>query len=59
MLGQIPKNARIQLEHGGTNLSTEHYETVTYWYGIPAPSLVETDVLKIGNPESERGHNYV
>ena len=23
------KNARIRLEHGGTNESTEHYETVT------------------------------
>ena len=34
------KNARIQLEHGGTNESTQHYETVTYWYGLPAPSLV-------------------
>ena len=25
------KNARIQLEHGGVNESTQHYETVTYW----------------------------
>jgi len=52
------KNARIQLEHGGTNLSTEHYETVTYWYGIPAPSLVKTDELKIGDLASEKGHKY-
>ena len=29
------KNAGIHLEHGGTNESTEHYETVTYWYGLP------------------------
>ena len=29
------KNARIRLEHGGENESTEHYETVTYWYGLP------------------------
>jgi hypothetical protein len=53
------KNARIQLEHGGTNLSTEHYETVTYWYGIPAPSVVKTDEVKIGDSASERGHKYV
>ncbi len=53
------KNARIQLEHGGTNLSTEHYETVTYWYGVPAASLVRTDELKVGSAESERAHNYV
>jgi hypothetical protein len=53
------RNARIQLEHGATNLSTEHYETVTYWYGIPAPSLVRTDELDVGDPESERAHAYV
>ncbi|MFN7934465.1 MAG: DUF2961 domain-containing protein [Bryobacteraceae bacterium] len=53
------KNARIQFEHGGTNLSTEHYETVSYWYGLPAASLVRTDVLKIGDAESERAHGYV
>ncbi len=40
------KNARIRLEHGGTNESTEHYETVTYWYGLPAASLVQTDDLR-------------
>ena len=40
------KNARIRLEHGGTNQSTEHYETVTYWYGLPSPSLVKTDELQ-------------
>ncbi len=53
------KNARIQFEHGGTNLSTEHYETVTYWYGLPAASLVRTDQLKVGDLESERAHGYV
>ena len=37
------KNAKICLEHGGTNESKEHYETVTYWYGLPAASLVKTD----------------
>jgi hypothetical protein len=25
------KNARIHLEHGGTDNSSEHYETVTFW----------------------------
>jgi hypothetical protein len=52
------KNARITLEHGGTNQSTEHYETVTYWYGAPAPSLVRTDELQIGDKESEDAHKY-
>ena len=27
------KRAVIQLEHGADNTSTEHYESVTYWYG--------------------------
>jgi D-arabinan exo alpha-(1,3)/(1,5)-arabinofuranosidase (non-reducing end) len=53
------RNARIQLEHGGVNESTEHYETVTYWYGLPAASLVETDALAIGDPASEQAHDYV
>jgi hypothetical protein len=52
-------NARIQFEHGADNRSTEHYETVTYWYGVPSPSLVKTDDLKIGDAESEKSHQYV
>jgi hypothetical protein len=52
------KNARIQLEHGGVNESTEHYETVTYWYGHPGATLVKTDELKIGDVASEKSHDY-
>lgn len=52
------RNARIQLEHGGTDESTEHYETVTYWYGLPAASLVQTDELIVGDDVSERRHAY-
>jgi Protein of unknown function (DUF2961) len=52
------KNARIQLEHGGSNQSTEHYETVTYWYGLPAASLVQTDELIVGDRTSEMAHEY-
>src|SRR4029077_7040389 len=52
------KNARIQLEHGGVNESTQHYETVTYWYGLPAPSLIRTDELIVGDTTSEHQHNY-
>ena len=48
------RNARIQLEHGGLNESTEHYQTVTYWYGSPGASLVPTDALQIGDADSER-----
>jgi hypothetical protein len=52
------KNARICLEHGGTNQSTEHYETVTYWYGAPAPTLRKTDELQVGDADSEKTHGY-
>ena len=53
------RNARIQLEHGGTNESTEHYETVTYWYGTPSPTLLQTDELRIGDAASETAHHYL
>ena len=53
------KNALIRLEHGGLDDSTEHYQTVTYWYGAPAPALVKTDELKPGDPASEAAHRYV
>jgi hypothetical protein len=52
------KNARICLEHGGTNESSEHYETVTYWYGTPSPSLRQTDELRVGDLNSEKAHDY-
>jgi hypothetical protein len=52
------KRARIQLEHGGQDESTEHYQTVAYWYGINSPSLVKTDELKVGDPASESTHAY-
>lgn len=51
--------ALIRLEHGGENRSTEHYETVAYWYGAPAAALVQTDALKVGDVANERAHRYV
>jgi len=53
------RNARITLEHGGTNESAEHYQTVAYWYGLPGASLVLTDQLQIGDAASEKQHAYV
>jgi hypothetical protein len=52
------RNAVIRLEHGGENQSTEHYQAVTYWYGLPSASLVQTDELKIGDGASEVAHEY-
>jgi hypothetical protein len=51
--------AVITFEHGGENLSSEHYESVTYWYGLPAPSLVKTDQIDIGKSSSEQDHAYI
>ncbi len=51
-------SAIVRLEHGGMDESTQHYETVTYWYGLPSPSLIETDRLQIGNAASEKDHGY-
>jgi hypothetical protein len=53
------KNAVICLEHGGTDESVQHYQSVTYWYGIPSPSLVMTDTLKVGDPSDEKAHGYL
>jgi hypothetical protein len=60
LAGLMPfgRRAVIRLEHGGENQSTEHYETVVYWYGSPFATLVPTDELKIGDIPSERMHLY-
>lgn len=50
--------AKIHLEHGGENMSSEHYETVAYWYGLPASTLIKTDEIDIGSEASEKSHNY-
>ena len=51
------KRAVIRFEHS-ENVSQEHYESVCYWYGLPAPSLIKTDSLDIGNLADEKHHNY-
>ena len=52
------RRAIIRLEHGGEDQSTEHYQTVTYWYGLPTESLEQTDKLQIGDTNSEAAHGY-
>lgn len=51
------RRAVIRFEHS-ENVSREHYEAVTYWYGLPAPSLIRTDSLDIGRVLDENKHNY-
>jgi hypothetical protein len=52
------RSARIQLEHGGDDTSTEHYQTVTFWYGLPGACLVSADSLHVGDPADEAAHAY-
>lgn len=52
------RNARITLEHGGENLSLEHYQTVTYWYGIHSSGLILTDEFDVGDESDEERHEY-
>ena len=53
------KRAVIRFEHGAENLALSHYENVTYWYGLPAATLVLTDEINIGDIESEKSHHYL
>ena len=48
------KNASFTWNMAGKTNRREHYETVAYWYGLPTPSLVETDRLQIGEPPLSR-----
>jgi hypothetical protein len=52
------KRAVIRLEHGGENQSTEHYETVTFWYGRKGATLVRSDVIAVSDIASEKAHRY-
>jgi hypothetical protein len=53
------RRARIQLEHGGIDESTDHYRSVTYWYGAPAACLVRSDSMQLGDAGSEQAHGYL
>ncbi len=53
------KNARVQIEHGGVDDSTEHYRTLVYWYGLPGACLVQTDALHVSDAADEAAHAYV
>lgn len=52
------KRALIRFDHGGENESIERYHSVSYWYGLPSPSLVLTDTLDVGDFGSEQTHAY-
>ncbi len=35
-----------------------HYHGAVFYYGIDEPTLLQTDLLDVGNSESEKAHNY-
>ncbi|WP_084498246.1 DUF2961 domain-containing protein [Pedobacter sp. V48] len=49
--------AVINFEHS-ENVSQEHYESVSYWYGMPWPSLIKTDSIDVGKQDDELRHAY-
>lgn len=53
------RNARVQLEHGGVDDSTQRYRSVVSWYGAPGACLVPTDALHVSDPADETKHRYV
>src|SRR5690606_36801210 len=52
------RRAVIAFEQGDM-FTQEDYVGVTYWYGLPAPTLVKTDSIDIGNISSEAAHDYI
>jgi D-arabinan exo alpha-(1,3)/(1,5)-arabinofuranosidase (non-reducing end) len=52
------KNARITLEHGAQDDSSEHYRSVAYWYGTPGACLTLSDEVAVGDGASEATHDY-
>jgi hypothetical protein len=52
------RNAKIQLEHGGMDDSTDHYQSVTYWYGLPSACLALTDSFHVSDAADEAAHDY-
>ncbi len=56
----IPFNssATLRWEHGGLDGSTEPYRAAVLYYGTPTPTVVQSDVLHVGDPTSRTAHGY-
>ncbi|MBK9384614.1 MAG: DUF2961 domain-containing protein [Planctomycetes bacterium] len=49
---------RVAFEVGPLGEVPANYRSVAYWYGRSTPVLLSTDVLDIGNPQSELQHLF-
>jgi hypothetical protein len=52
------RNARVGLEHGGQDDSTERYRSVVWWYGLPGACLAPSDTLDVGSVTDEAAHGW-
>ena len=52
------RRARVQLEHGGIDESTERFRTLALWYGKRGECLKKTDALHVGDATDEAMHAY-
>jgi hypothetical protein len=48
----------MQKDWGYRPGKTRDYQGAVFYYGIDAPTLVQTDALDVGDPASERTHDY-
>jgi hypothetical protein len=51
------RNAVIAMEHGIINISHEHYEGCSYWYGVHDAGLILTDEVIVCDEESMQAHH--
>jgi hypothetical protein len=56
----VPFGADITfgIEHGPVDDVAAEYSSTAYWYGRPASTVRQTDVLTLGDPASEAAHGY-
>lgn len=56
----IPFNSGILagIEHGHTNNIPGNYSSVAFYYGKPETGMKLSDELNVGDPASERAHDY-
>jgi hypothetical protein len=52
------RSIRAGFEHGGANDVPATYRTLAFYYSLPKPAAILSDMLEVGQAESERAHDY-
>lgn len=55
---EFGSSLRFGIEHGHGNEWPAEYGSTAFWYGRDDPGLTRTDVLDVGNADSERAHRF-